>query len=677
MDLLMRKYNIGSDCSGVGAFLQSLNRLGIDYEEKFSTDFDYYARLTYLLNYGTEEDIELGNSKEHKIFADGVKQIALSEKEPTDEEIAFLNDANEFSKKFSFYYPFNMYQREIPSNPLDIYIGSFPCQSFSLSGKRKGEEDKRGILFYNGHEFINKNKPKIFILENVKGLLSDDGGKTFQRWLDFLGGKSVNGNPVIFPHPESVPYHIYHQGLNAKDYGVPQNRERIFIIGIRDDSDNTFSFPKPFHLKKRLKDVIDLEVDKKYHLSEKMINYLFSRAGNFNNGKINFKGEDDIASSITASSKSLDISDNILKVGNVHPSGNGMNGNVFSVEGISPSLTTNKGEGLKIQIAANRGRNPQNPKSRETGKETVQMLEVNENDVSNALTTVQKDNVVLIRNVHGGFGESEPSVVQMNPSKESGGQQPYKQHRIFHGDGLSPALDTECGRPNYLFNYNKNIIFNGINIKYNEQKSISETLWLLQEEIGKKEIESWGLRILETIREKEILQSGMHEKSIQGKTKKTTKGFISKIQQSKGTKENAFIIMRSLSKEKWERCSPYRRKSIKQCVRKLNESLQKLPSENSQAKINLQSGKFQYRNEGVRILQQALYTIQEIWKSNDNEISNSYIIRRLTVRECFRLMDFPETFDISKVSDSQGYKQAGNSIVVAVLAALIEKLPLK
>ena len=122
-----------------------------------------------------------------------------------------------------------------------------PCQAFSLAGKRKGEKDKRGVLFYNSHEFIVKNKPRYFIFENVKGLLSDDSGKTFNRWLDYLGGKSVNGNPVIFPLGDATPYHIYHKVLNAKNYGVPQNRERVFIVGIRDDSDNTFhqhQFPK-------------------------------------------------------------------------------------------------------------------------------------------------------------------------------------------------------------------------------------------------------------------------------------------------------------------------------------------------------------------------------------------------------------------------------------------------
>jgi DNA (cytosine-5)-methyltransferase 1 len=169
------------------------------------------------------------------------------------------------------YYPTNVYDREIPTESLDIYMTSPPCQAFSLAGKRLGKDDKRGILFFNSHEFIQVNKPRYFIFENVKGLLSDDGGKTFSEWCNMLGGKSVNGNPVIFPFEESVPYHIYWKVLNAKHHGVPQNRERVFIIGIRDDEDNTFRWPVEEHLTKRLKDVLQDDVDDKYFLSENQI----------------------------------------------------------------------------------------------------------------------------------------------------------------------------------------------------------------------------------------------------------------------------------------------------------------------------------------------------------------------------------------------------------------------
>jgi len=225
---------IGSDFSGVGAFNQALIRLGIEYDELFACDMDRYARQTFELNYGKPK-----------------------------------------------YFPNNVYEREIPSESLDVYMTSPPCQSFSLAGKRLGKEDKRGILFFNSLEFIQVNNPRYFIFENVKGLLSHDKddkkaefGRTFQEWINYLGGKSVNGVHTFFPYEDAVPYHIYFQVLNAKHYGIPQNRERIFIIGIRDDEDNDFQFPKPFPLEKRLKDVLESEVDEKYFLSDKMIDYL-------------------------------------------------------------------------------------------------------------------------------------------------------------------------------------------------------------------------------------------------------------------------------------------------------------------------------------------------------------------------------------------------------------------
>ena len=212
---------VGSDFSGVGAFNQALNRLGIEYKEIFACDMDKYARETFIHNYGEPD-----------------------------------------------YYPTNVYDREIPKESLDIYMTSPPCQAFSSAGRRLGKDDLRGILFFNSYEFIKVNKPRYFIFENVKGLLSDDGGKTFSEWVNMLGGKSVNYVPVIFPYEESVPYHLYWQVLNAKEHGVPQNRERVFLVGIRDDEDNSFRFPVEEHLTKRLKDILEEDVEEKYYLSD-------------------------------------------------------------------------------------------------------------------------------------------------------------------------------------------------------------------------------------------------------------------------------------------------------------------------------------------------------------------------------------------------------------------------
>jgi DNA (cytosine-5)-methyltransferase 1 len=225
---------VGSDFSGVGAFNQALLRLGKPFKEVFACDIDKYARETFIYNYGEPE-----------------------------------------------YYPTNVYERKITKDSLDIYMTSPPCQAFSLAGKRLGKDDKRGILFFNSLEFIQVNKPRYFIFENVKGLLSDDNGKTFNEWVNLLGGKSVNGLPVLFAYEDSVPYHLYWKVLNAKEHGVPQNRERVFLIGIRDDKDNNFRFPVEEHLTKLLKDILEINVDKKYNMTEKGIFYILEKIGTY------------------------------------------------------------------------------------------------------------------------------------------------------------------------------------------------------------------------------------------------------------------------------------------------------------------------------------------------------------------------------------------------------------
>jgi DNA (cytosine-5)-methyltransferase 1 len=317
----MGMIEVGSDFSGVGAFDQALRRNNIDYKTVFSCDMDKYARQTYIHNYGEPD-----------------------------------------------YYPENVYDREIPSESLDIYMTSPPCQSFSLAGKRKGKDSENGVLFFNSHEFIKHNKPRFFIFENVKGLLSDDGGKTFSEWCNMLGGKSINGLPILFPYEDSVPYHIYHKVLNAKKYGVPQNRERVFIIGIRDDSDNLFRWPKEEPLTKKLADVLESDVDEKYFLSEKTLSWIIGHREKRGSGNQFPMDENQHSQCITSRYHKCGAEYPYIKV--------------------KPSNKVIAGRMI--------GRNPDNPKSRKSGEHRVQMIEENENpNITNTITTVQKDNLVI------------------------------------------------------------------------------------------------------------------------------------------------------------------------------------------------------------------------------------------------------------------------------------------
>lgn len=145
----------------------------------------------------------------------------------------------------------------------DVLCAGFPCQAFSIAGKRGGFEDTRGTLFFDVAEIIKKHKPKAFFLENVKGLKNHDKGKTLSTILNVLR----NDLGYYVPAPEI---------LNAKNFGVPQNRERIFIVGFRGDLNiNKFDYPKSTNTDKKIEDIIEEnEVSVKYYLSETYIETL-------------------------------------------------------------------------------------------------------------------------------------------------------------------------------------------------------------------------------------------------------------------------------------------------------------------------------------------------------------------------------------------------------------------
>lgn len=141
-------------------------------------------------------------------------------------------------------------------NDFDVLCAGFPCQAFSIAGRRGGFEDTRGTLFFDVAEIIKNKQPKAIFLENVKGLRSHDKGKTLTTILNVLR-EDLN---YFVPEP---------QVLNAKDFGVPQNRERIFIVGFRKDLGITdFKYPKSTNKNATLEDILEKnEVSVKYYLS--------------------------------------------------------------------------------------------------------------------------------------------------------------------------------------------------------------------------------------------------------------------------------------------------------------------------------------------------------------------------------------------------------------------------
>ncbi len=201
--------------AGIGGFRLALQNLG--GECVFSSEWDEYSKKTYKANFG---ELPFG-------------------------DITLPETKNAIPQVF------------------DFLCAGFPCQAFSIAGKRGGFEDTRGTLFFDVAEIIKKHNPKVFLLENVKGLTNHDKGRTLATILNVLR-EDLN---YFIPEPQII---------NAKDFGVPQNRERIFIVGFRKDLNiDTFKYPKPTNITTCVNDILEKEeVSVKYYLSTQYLSTL-------------------------------------------------------------------------------------------------------------------------------------------------------------------------------------------------------------------------------------------------------------------------------------------------------------------------------------------------------------------------------------------------------------------
>ena len=212
----------------------------------------------------------------------------------------------------------------------DLFTYSFPCQDLSVAGKQQGmiKGQTRSGLLYECEKIIEAKRPKYLLLENVKNLVGRKFKPAFEEWLAYL---------------ESLGYTNYWQVLNSKHYGVPQNRERVFVVSILGEHES-YEFPKPFETIPSIKSVLEENVDEKYYLNQP-----------------------------------FHISS--LKGFEAHP---------------EEQIIRYLGKDLTLPcVCASRGRYINNPNSRVSGLPTQQFLELNPNDTSNALTTVQKDNYII------------------------------------------------------------------------------------------------------------------------------------------------------------------------------------------------------------------------------------------------------------------------------------------
>lgn len=286
--------------AGLGACSKALTNLGIDHEIVDAVEIDKYAVTSFNAIHGTNF-------------------------EPQD---------------------ITTWDKDID---VDLIMHGSPCQDFSVAGKNAGGDEGSGTrssLMYETLRIVEKLKPKYVIWENVKNLLSAKHRQNFDAYLERMA---------------ELGYKNYYQVLNAKDFGVPQNRERVFTVSIRLDVPYcwAFKFPTRRPLTKRLKDVLEANVGERYYLSDEQVLGLIN--SNYDQNK------------------------RFYKVGGVSPTISTMSGGQRQPKIVEPF------------VVASRGRNPDNPSDRTPGSPTIQRLEPRLDGCTNTLTSVQKDNYIAIK----------------------------------------------------------------------------------------------------------------------------------------------------------------------------------------------------------------------------------------------------------------------------------------
>lgn len=453
----------------------------------------------------------------------------------------------------------------------DLVTYSSPCQDFSFAGLQAGGEKGSGTrssLLWEVEKVINSVRPKYLLMENVKALVSKKFLPCFEKWVETLN---------------SYGYKTYWKVLNAKDFGIPQNRERVFAVSIRDDINQEFVFPEGHKLQIRLKDVLETSVEPKYYLSQQV------------QDRFQFKPKgQDIVGTTAPDFRTIGQRDIVFGT-------EGTMGTLVATDYKQPKQIIEY-ENDEPMIGASRGRNPENPSDRTVGAPTEQRLEINSQGISNTLTSVQKDNWVV-----------EPQIQVLGNYKPSG----HECGRIMDVEGISPTIKENHGAvcaiaepqermtKQAFETLEENICKDGDVINPFNKRVVSDgtcpTITTRPE----------GFKTANLIVEEDLSPNRLF--NIYGEDKGT--GYAGNVWDKEG----------------------------------LSPTLTTMEGGNRQPMI-----------------------------IDEPQQERSYKIRKLTPRECYRLMGFSdEDFDKVKacgISDSQCYKQAGNSIVVNCLMAIFTNM---
>lgn len=504
--------------------------------------------------------------------------------------------------------------REIKSLPdADLWTYSFPCQDISVAGKGAGikEGTRSGLLFEVERLLITAsekgNLPKYLLLENVKNLVSKKFKADFDRWLAFL---------------ESLGYSNYWQILNAKDYGIPQNRERVFCVSILGEH-KPFKFPEKRELKLRLRDMIDEIVDEKYYLKESTIRSIVNSS--FNSRRDSIRKGDDVAYTILARDfkgpQCVQVGE---VVGGKWDKMHDISRRVYEPDGISPTVHCQQGGNTELKIAENfvlggvdedpvivamRGRNPDNPSDRTKGAPLEQRFEANEQGLCNSLTTVQKDNLVMEKK----RGLKEYVARRYKEFIEEKGYIPemfvaYNKQEVAD---IAPTITGQCSCPS----------------------GSSAVLKLETEDVKVLAPNNWGHKAGNGTATRERRETDI----------------MPALQANAGQTQQSYLKIKVATKQGYEKAE-----------------------EGDYVNITFPSSKTKRGRVGRGIA-------QTLTCGDGNAIVTENVrIRKLTPRECLRLMGWnDEQIDkiaAAKVSATQQYRQAGNGIVVQVLEFIFKAL---
>lgn len=480
-----KKVKLIEDFAGAGSQAMALRDLGIDFDYHRICEWEVHAIASYKEIHMPDDDTDYSAdySKEQLVKILSELGISSDGKKPMDNKAIarkpekWLRETyNNIKATHNLVDITKVHADDLDITDTDKYhyfmTYSFPCQDLSKAGKQKGMakgSGTRSSMLWEverilGELWEQKKLPQVLLMENVPDVIGTKNIAHFNQWYAKL---------------EAIGYQSYYKILNAKDYGIPQNRERCFMVSIL--GDYSYEWPKPIPLKLRLKDLLEQEVDEKYYIPENKVKLFFETgntnpSGNGMNGVVNTKN---LANAITTNKgEGQKILEKCVVVGETDFGNNESLNRIYSGDGLSPTLGTMQGgnQQPKIMFAdgianvvrtsgrgsfdkhcrdlvyeplicASRGRNPDNPKSRKSGELTKQIIEVNTSGCSNTLTSVQKDNYVI-----------EPQGVIVKEATKQGYaiaeegdsvnlEQPNSQTRRGRvGKGMAQTLTTSCNQ---------------------------------------------------------------------------------------------------------------------------------------------------------------------------------------------------------------------------------------